>query len=512
VSGPLAEQLALLPEYLSAHVRLTLAALAAGILIAVPAGVLASRRPRLEAPVLAAAGVIQTLPALALLAAMVPLLSALGLPGIGTLPALLALVLYSLLPILGNTVTGLRGVDAAVVEAARGLGMTPGQRLRQVELPLALPVIVAGIRTATVWTVGMATLSTPVGAPSLGNYIFGGLQTRNAAAILTGCVAAAVLALVLDGLVRAVAVGVSARRRAPIAAAGLCLLALAAWAFFPSHLGSAGSSARPVVVGAKTFTEQYVLAEILASTVRAKTGLPARTLTSLGSTVAFDALRRDEIDLYVDYTGTLLATVMGRKGPVGTRQQAEEEVRRWLLEKAGVTLVARLGFENAYCFAVRRETADRLGLHSLGDLARHAARLSLASDYEFFTREEWRSVESAYGLAFREKRTMDPSLLYQAIASGQVDAITAYSSDGRIEALGLVVLEDEKAALPPYDAVVLASPRLARDVPAVLAALRPLEGAIDVATMRGLNRRVDEQGETPAAVAEAFVKQSLRLE
>jgi osmoprotectant transport system permease protein len=511
VSGPLTEQLALLPEYLSAHVRLTLSALAVGILLAVPAGVLASRRPRLEAPVLAVAGVIQTLPALALLAAMVPLLSALGLPGIGTLPALVALVLYSLLPILGNTVTGLRGVDAAVVEAARGLGMTPGQRLRQVELPLALPVIVAGIRTATVWTVGMATLSTPVGAPSLGNYIFGGLQTRNAAAILTGCVAAAVLALVLDGLVRAVAIGVATHRRAPVAAASLCLLALAAWAFFPSHRGSAGS-ARPVVVGAKTFTEQYVLAEILASTVRAKTGLPARTLTSLGSTVAFDALRRDEIDLYVDYTGTLLATVMGRKGPVGTRQQAEEEVRRWLLEQAGVTLVARLGFENAYCFAVRRETADRLSLRSLGDLARQAARLSLASDYEFFTREEWRSVESAYGLAFREKRTMDPSLLYQAIASGQVDAITAYSSDGRIEALGLVVLEDEKAALPPYDAVVLASPRLARDAPAVLAALRPLEGAIDVATMRGLNRRVDEQGETPAAVAGAFVRQSLRLE
>ena len=229
MSGPLAEQLALLPEYLSAHVRLTLAALGAGILLAVPAGILASRRPRLEATVLAAAGVIQTLPALALLAAMVPLLSALGLPGIGTLPALLALVLYSLLPILSNTVTGLRGVDAAVIEAARGLGMTPGQRLRQVELPLALPVIVAGIRTATVWTVGMATLSTPVGAPSLGNYIFGGLQTRNAAAILTGCVAAAVLALVLDGLVRAIAVGLAARSRAPLVAAALCLLALLAW-------------------------------------------------------------------------------------------------------------------------------------------------------------------------------------------------------------------------------------------------------------------------------------------
>jgi osmoprotectant transport system permease protein len=497
-------QLALLPEYLSAHVRLTLAALAAGILLAVPAGVLASRVRPLEAPVLALASVIQTIPALALLAVMVPLLSGLGLPGIGALPAFLALVLYSLLPIARNTVTGLHGVDPAALEAARGLGMTRGQRLRYVELPLALPVIVAGIRTATVWTVGMATLSTPVGAPSLGNYIFSGLQTRNTPAILTGCVAAASLALALDGVVRVAAVGLVTRRRRLVAGAALALGGLAGWAFTPA--ARAGATARPVVVGAKTFTEQFVLAEVLAGTIRAKTGRQARTLTSLGSTVAFDALRRDEIDLYVDYTGTLWATVMGRKGAGGPRALVQEEARRWLLERAGVTLAASLGFENAYCFAVRRQTADRLRLRTLGDLARHARALSLASDYEFFAREEWRAVEAAYGLEFREKRTMDPSLLYQALATGQVDVATAYSSDGRIAALGLVILEDERGAIPPYDAVVLASPRLAREAPDVLAAVRGLDAAIDVATMRGLNLLVDEQGRSPAAAAGVFLR------
>jgi osmoprotectant transport system permease protein len=261
-------------------------------------------------------------------------------------------------------------------------------------------------------------------------------------------------------------------------------------------------------VGAKTFTEQYVLAEILAGTVRARTGRPTRTLTSLGSTVAFDALRRGEIDAYVDYTGTLWATVMGRTGPGGSRREVEEEVRRWLAERAGVVLAASLGFENAYCFAVRRDTAARLGLRRVGDLARHAGGMSLASDYEFFEREEWRAVQSAYGLAFRERRTMDPSLLYQAIAAGQVDAVTAYSSDGRIEALGLVVLEDDRRAIPPYDAVVLASPRLARDAPDVLAALRTLEGRIDVAAMRGLNRMVDEQKAAPSAAAESFLRRA----
>ncbi len=310
----------------------------------------ASRHPRqpragARGPVLALASVIQTVPALALLAVMVPLLSALGLPGIGTLPAFLGLVLYSLLPILRNTVTGLHGIDPAVLEAARGLGMTRRQRLLYVELPLALPVIVAGVRTATVWTVGMATLSTPVGAPSLGNYIFGGLQTRNTPAILTGCVAAALLALALDGLVRAAAAAVSgSSSRAPRGSRGRPAR--------PRRMGlRAGGLARrgrptsrPIVVGAKTFTEQYVLGRDPRRTVEARTGRPARTLTSLGSTVAFDALRRDEIDLYVDYTGTLWATVMGRKGSGGSRREVVDEVRRWLLDEAGVTLVASLGF------------------------------------------------------------------------------------------------------------------------------------------------------------------------
>jgi osmoprotectant transport system permease protein len=238
--------------------------------------------------------------------------------------------------------------------------------------------------------------------------------------------------------------------------------------------------------------------------VRTGTGREALVLASLGSTVAFDALRRDEIDLYVDYTGTLWATVMKRRG--GTRREIAEEVRRWLAAEHGVALAASLGFENAYCFAVRRETAERLGLASLSDLARHAGSLSLASDYEFFARDEWRAVRSAYGLAFREQRTMDPSLLYAAIEAGQVDAITAYSSDGRIDALSLVVLADEREALPPYDAVVLASPRLAREAPDVLAAVRRLDGAIDAATMRALNRKVDEQGLTPAAAAAGFTR------
>ncbi|MET0556351.1 MAG: ABC transporter permease/substrate-binding protein [Vicinamibacteria bacterium] len=496
------EQLALLPELLAAHVRLTLGALLVGVATAVPLGVLASRVRRLEGLVLGLAGVVQTVPALALLAVMVPLLSGLGLSGIGFLPAFLGLVLYSLLPILRNTVTGLAAVEPSVREAADGVGMTSGQRLRMVELPLALPVILAGVRTATVWSVGMATLSTPVGAPSLGNYIFSGLQTRNHDAVLVGCAAAALLALGLDGLLRLLARGHAERRPVLAAAAGALLAAIGLASL--AGLAPAGG-ARPLRIGAKTFTEQYVLAEVLARQIQRRTGAPTEVLASLGSTVAFDALARGEIDAYVEYTGTVRSTLMRLGGAGEGRAAVLAEVSRWLAETHGVGVACSLGFENTYAFALRRRQAEELGVRRLSDLAPRAARLRAAGDYEFWSRAEWADVGRVYGLDFAEKRVMDPSLLYAAVADGQVDVITAYSSDGRIAAHDLVTLEDDRGAIPPYDAVVLVSRRLAASRPDVVAALRALEGSVDVARMRAMNAAVDRDGRSPAAVAEEFL-------
>jgi osmoprotectant transport system permease protein len=497
------EQLALLPYLLAAHVRLTLSALLVGTAVAVPFGILVSRVPRLEGIVLGVAGVVQTVPALALLAVMVPILSGVGLSGIGFLPAFLGLVLYSLLPILRNTVTGLAGIDPSVREAAEGVGMTPGQRLRLVELPLALPVILAGLRTATVWSVGMATLSTPVGAPSLGNYIFSGLQTRNYDAVLVGCVAAALLALGLDGLLRILAKGYVERRPALVLAGGAIFVALGVASV--AAVATAGGGARPLRIGAKTFTEQYVLAEVLARQIHGKTGAPVEVLASLGSTVAFDALARGEIDAYVEYTGTIRSTLMHRTGAGAGRAAVLAEVGGWLRETHGVGVACSLGFENTYAFALRRALASELGVRRLSDLAPEAARLRAAADYEFWSRSEWADVKRIYGLDFAERRVMDPSLLYAAVAGSQVDVITAYSSDGRISAYDLVTLEDDRGAIPPYDAVVLVSRRLGDRHPDAVAALAALEGTIDVERMRAMNAAVDRDGKSPADVAEEFL-------
>ncbi len=510
------EQLALLPGFLNAHLELVLPALAVALLLSVPLGIAVTRRRRLEPAVLGIASVIQTIPSLALLAIMVPALAMLGgvtaalfgfeLRSIGYAPAFVALSLYGVLPILRNTVAGIDGVDPALVEAAQGVGMTSGQRLRQVELPLALPVIVAGARTAAVWVVGIATLSTPVGATSLGNYIFSGLQTRNFDAVLVGCIAAAALAMALDQLIALLESGVRARSRVRIGIAAAALVGLLLWSLGSLAAGRLGATTRPIAIGSKTFTEQYILSELLAQRIATQTGLATTALQSLGSTVAFDALRTSDLDLYVDYSGTIWATIMKRATLPERRDEVLAEVTRFLLDEHGIVVVGALGFENTYALGMRAAHARRLGISSIGELTGHAPRLEIGGDYEFFQRAEWKALVDRYGLAFRRERSMDPALMYQAVAEKEVDVISAYSTDGRIVAYDLMLLADDRGVIPPYDAIILASPRLAAAHPDVIAAFTPLLGAIDAATMQHLNLAVDRDRRTPAAVAAEFLE------
>ena len=503
----MSEQLALLPGYLTAHIQLTLLALLFSAAISIPLGIGVTRARWLEPVALGIAGVIQTVPSLALLAVMVPLLALVDLQSIGFLPAVVGLTLYGVLPILRNTVTGITGVDQALTEAAQAVGMTPAQQLARVELPLAAPVIVAGIRTSTVWVVGIATLSTPVGATSLGNYIFSGLQTRNYTAIMVGCLAAAVLALVLDGLVRMIERGVQTRRHRQVWAGLGIVLVLYGYAAVTLAAPLFSERDRPVVIGAKAFTEQYILSAILAEWIEQRTGNRTTLIQSLGSMVVFDALEAGDVDVYVDYSGTLWANEMDRGNVTAPRAEVLSGVERFLRDERGLTLAATLGFENAYAFAVRATTADQLGLHRISDLDRHAPKFTIGGGYEFFARPEWPVIRDAYGLEFRELVTMDPALMYQAIALDQVDVISAFSSDGRITAYDLTLLEDDRAVIPPYDAVVLASARLARDEPAVIEALARLDGTINVERMHAMNLAVDEHGENPTIVARRFVSE-----
>lgn len=478
------------PELLAQHLLLAFSALLLGLIVSLPLAVLASRNRSVARIALGFASLVQTIPSLALLALFYPILlwlSALvggGIPALGFLPSLLALSLYALLPILRNGVTGLATLDSAVLEAADAMGMTRGQRLWLVEAPLVAPVLMAGIRTAAVWTIGAATLSTTVGQPSLGDLIFAGLQTQNWILVLAGCVAAAGLALAVDALLGLAEHGIARRRHGLVWASLGALLVAAAVALAPAWPAARGT----VTIGAKGFSEQYILARLIGHRLEAA-GYKVRYREGLGSAVAFGALAAGDVDVYVDYSGTIWTNQMHRSD-VPPRAAIVDGVARWAKATHGVTLLGSLGFENAYAFAMRGDDARRRGITSLSDLAPQAGELDFATDVEFLERPEWAAVRRAYGLAFKSARPYQPTFMYRALSSGEADVIPAFSSDGRIAADRLAVLTDPKGAIPGYDAILLLAPRRAGDA-RFQAALRPLIGAIPVEKMREANYRVD---------------------
>lgn len=234
------------------------------------------------------------------------------------------------------------------------------------------------------------------------------------------------------------------------------------------------------------------------------TGLSCAIGQGHGSTILFESLANGSIDVYVDYTGTIWSNIM-KRDDVLSRQEMLDEMSEFLENHYSIITVGALGFENAYSLAMRRGRAEELGIKTICDLARHARGMSIGGDYEFFGRPEWIKVRDAYGLRFSEIRSFDPTLMYPAVENGDVDVITAFSSDGRITAYGLLVLADPKKAFPPYDAVLLVSSNAAKKK-GFVDALRPLIGSVSNEQMRRANMMVDVEKRTPGAAARALIQ------
>jgi osmoprotectant transport system permease protein len=512
--SPFLEALTRVPDLLAQHLLLAFSALALGIVLSLPLAVWSARVPAVGRVALGLASLIQTIPSLALLALFYPLLLSLStllgrdIPALGFLPSLLALTLYALLPILRNGVTGLAGIDPAVIEAADGVGMTAWQKLRLVETPLVAPVLMAGIRTAAVWTIGAATLSTTVGQPSLGDMIFAGLQTQNWALVLAGCFAAAGLALAVDALLGVIEHGIARRKRLRVWIAVGVLVAGALIALGPVIAPWLPGQQRRIVVGAKNFSEQYILARLIGHRLEAA-GYKVEYRDGLGSSVLFAAIKSGDVDIGVDYTGTIWNNEMKRTD-TPPRDAMLAAIAAW--EKPqGMRLLGRLGFENAYAFAMRGDTAKRLKIASLEDLAEQAPQLKFGADLEFLERPEWKAIKAAYPIKFGTANAYSPTFMYRALESGQADVISAFSSDGRIAADKLTVLTDPKGAIPNYDAILTITPAHANDR-RMIDALKPIMGRVPVEVMREANYMVDrDTGKASPDDAARWLEKRIRL-
>ena len=480
------------------HIGLVLISIAVAVVVGVPTGILLTRRPSLRGPVLGLANVMQTVPSLALFGFLIPLPF---IGGIGARTALVALVLYALLPIIRNTVTGILGVEPSVREAAVAMGMTDGQVLWQVELPLAMGVIVTGIRVATVISVGVTTIAAAVGAGGLGVYIFRGLRQYDNSLLLAGALPAALMALAADfslGLVEQRFTFDSKRSRISVLQK-IVLLVLALFVVLAGYgiwRGARNDTEKPlnqgrVAIGSKDFTESSLLAEIAAQLLEAR-GVSVERKFELGGNLPHEALVSGTLDLYPEYTGTSYAAILHHT-PITDPRVVYEQVKREYAEKFNVEVSQPLGFENTFAILVRGSDARRLKLRTISEAVPYAQRWRAGFGQDFMSRADgYPGFSRTYGLHFAEPpREMDLSLTYIALSSGKVDLIAGNSTEGRIAKLDLFQLDDDRHYFPPYEAVYLARRDSMANLPALREVLSKLANSISTEEMRHLNYEVD---------------------
>jgi osmoprotectant transport system permease protein len=497
------------------HLWLVIVSITCAVAVGIPAGVALTRHANWKRPVLGVAGILQTVPSLALFGFLIPLPF---VGGIGARTAIVALVLYALLPVIRNTVTGIEGVDRNVREAAVAMGMTTRQILWQVELPLATSVILAGVRVAAVISVGVATIAAAIGAGGLGTYIFRGLRMNDNRLVLAGALPAALMALAADWLIGLLETRLGAHARAArdstrrvfvrriIIASCVVILAIVGYAIWrggakDSAASQSNGQARVVRVGSKDFTESVVLAEILAQTLEAR-GINVERRFELGGNLCHDALVAGEIDVYPEYTGTSYTSILHHQ-PITDPRVVYDQVKREYAERFNVDVSPPLGFSNDFAILVRGRDARALNLHTISDAAPHTHAWRAGFGQDFMSRPDgYEGFARAYNLQFRERpREMDLSLTYRALAAGEVDLIAGNSTDGLISALDLTQLTDDRRYFPPYEAVFLARRAALAHNDALREVLKNLGNAISTEEMRRLNYEVDGDKRAPAEVA-----------
>jgi len=487
------------------HIFLVFIATGAAILIGVPLGILVTRKRSLQTPILGFANIMQTVPSLALFGLLIPIPF---IGGIGARTAIIALALYALLPIIRNTATGILGIDPKQIEAANAMGMTGFDRLKLVELPLAMPVMLAGIRVAVVISVGVATIAALVGAGGLGTYIFRGVRQNDNNLLIAGALASALLALAADLALgqfeKMFAVGTrrSSRIGKWIAAAFALVFAaviFASYAAVPNadRYNISGEGQR-VIVGSKDFTESVILAEILSQMLEKK-GVAVERQFELAGNLPHDGLMSGQIDVYPEYTGTAFTTIL-KHDPISDPQVVYDQTKAEYEAKFGLTVSPPLGFSNGFAILVREKTAKDNGLKSISDAVPVSLDWQAGFGQDFMSRADgYQGMAAEYGFKFKKiPREMDLSLTYRALESGELDIIAGNETDGLIDALKLVQLTDDRHYFPPYQAVFIAR----KDAePKLRAVFEQLNNAITTEQMRKMNYEVDGKKRTPKDVA-----------
>ncbi|MGE8036887.1 glycine/betaine ABC transporter permease [Lysinibacillus sp. KCTC 33748] len=477
------------------HIQISFIALFFAVLIAIPLGIYLTNKKKIAESIIGISAVLQTIPSLALLGLLIPLF------GIGKVPAIIALVVYALLPILRNTFTGINEVDPSLKEAAMAMGMNTRKRLVKVELPLAMPVIMAGIRTAMVLIVGTATLAALIGAGGLGDIILLGIDRNNTALIILGAVPAAILALVFDFLLKKLE---SLSFKKTISALSMISVVALVMIVFPLlNL----KEKEEIIIAGKLGAEPEILINMYKMLIEHETDLKVQLKPGLGKTsFVFNALKSGSIDIYPEFTGTAISEFLKEEAINNNQEDVYHQAQEGMMNKFDMVMLSPMKYNNTYALAVSKQMAETYHLQTISDIKPIQEKIKAGFTLEFNDREDgYLGIQKNYGISLSNITTMEPKLRYQAIESGNIDLLDAYSTDSEIRQYHLKVLEDDQQLFPPYQGAPLLRNETLEKYPEIEAALNKLANQITDDEMREMNYRVNVDGQNIEDVAREYL-------
>ncbi len=475
------------------HIYISAIAVTIATVIGLSLGIFISEYKIARTPVLSVTNVIYTIPSIALLGFMLPL------TGVGNLTAIITLILYALLPIIRNTFTGITNISNTVIEAADGMGSTKFQLLTRIKLPLAFPVILAGFRNMVVMTIALAGIASFIGAGGLGVAIYRGISTNNTPMILAGSIMIALMAFISD-LILGLCIKLIERKK--YLELKLITVAIVVIVTISVSYGILSNRAE-ISIASKPATEQFILTEILKIVIEDRTDIDVKIYKGIGAIGSIHkGLLKGDFDIYPEYTGTAWAYILKKdlntcvdkngKTTICDREQMKSELQKTYEDDFKLTWVSYYGFTNSYGIAVKNEIAEKYNLKTYSDLARVSGNLVFGAEYDFYERSDgYYPLVKAYDFSFKDVVDMDLGLKYQAIESGEIDAVLIYTTDGEVSDLDVTILEDDRKFFHDYYAGNVVRKELIKKYPDLLEVLMLLENLLTEEEMSELNYQVD---------------------
>lgn len=480
------------------HIKISFLALIIALLIAIPLGIYLSYHKKIAEIIIGITAILQTVPSLALLGLLIPFV------GIGGVPAVIALVIYALLPILRNTYTGITEVDPVYMLASRAMGMNELQQLIKIQIPLAMPVIMAGIRTATVLIIGTATLASLIGAGGLGSLILLGLDRNNNSLILLGAIPAALLAVLFDFILKKF-------EKADWKKILVCIFAVMVL-FFAGNIGADKMMKKnKLIIAGKLGTEPEILINMYKILIEENMdNIDVELKSGFGKTsFVFNALKSGEIDIYPEFTGTAVFTFLKENSVSNDAAEVYSQAKKGMAEKFDMIYLSPMKFNDTYALAVPQKFAEENNLMKISDLEKIKDKIKAGFTREFNDREDgYKGLKKLYGFELPDIKEFEPKLRYVAVQNGDINLIDAYSTDSELAKYNLVVLEDDKKLFPPYQGAPLLRKDTLKKYPQLETILGKLQDKITDAEMREMNYEVGVDGKRAEDIAREYLKKN----